>query len=136
MERGEGQRWAAAVVYPFLKHTMFPFSGEQGLPCRLYEGMLHFLFALLRTISRFPPSSSLLRTSSAPVHVSSLSFLRPASSASYIDLTALPSLPSSSLPSSSLQHCVQNMQDKLVPLLEDGVDVLVYAGDADFICNW
>ena len=30
----------------------------------------------------------------------------------------------------------QNMQDKLVPLLEDGVDVLIYAGDADFICNW
>ena len=30
----------------------------------------------------------------------------------------------------------QNMQDRLVPLLEDGISVLIYAGDADFICNW
>ncbi|KAJ3289695.1 hypothetical protein HK104_007297 [Borealophlyctis nickersoniae] len=26
--------------------------------------------------------------------------------------------------------------EDLIPLLEDGVKVLIYAGDADFICNW
>lgn len=27
-------------------------------------------------------------------------------------------------------------QDKLIPLLEDNIRVLIYAGDTDFICNW
>ncbi len=28
------------------------------------------------------------------------------------------------------------MQGKLVPLLDAGINVLAYSGDADFICNW
>ena len=31
---------------------------------------------------------------------------------------------------------MRNFQDKLVDMLEDGVRVLIYAGDTDFICNW
>jgi carboxypeptidase C (cathepsin A) len=29
-----------------------------------------------------------------------------------------------------------NILQNLVPMLEDGIRVLIYAGDVDFICNW
>ncbi|KAI8464535.1 MAG: serine carboxypeptidase III precursor [Monoraphidium minutum] len=31
---------------------------------------------------------------------------------------------------------MRNFGDKLVPLLEDGIRVMIYAGDQDLICNW
>lgn len=31
---------------------------------------------------------------------------------------------------------MQNYQQTLIPMLEDGVRVMIYAGDVDFICNW
>lgn len=31
---------------------------------------------------------------------------------------------------------MKNYQQVFVPMLEDGIRVLIYAGDVDFVCNW
>ena len=31
---------------------------------------------------------------------------------------------------------MHSFHDKIPPLLEAGIDVLIYAGDVDYICNW
>jgi len=31
---------------------------------------------------------------------------------------------------------MHNFHKKLIPMLEDGIHALIYAGDCDFICNW
>jgi cathepsin A (carboxypeptidase C) len=31
---------------------------------------------------------------------------------------------------------MKNFHQNLIPMLEDGITALIYAGDADFICNW
>lgn len=35
-----------------------------------------------------------------------------------------------------LSDWMRNYQQVLVPMLEDNINVLIYAGDVDFICNW
>jgi cathepsin A (carboxypeptidase C) len=31
---------------------------------------------------------------------------------------------------------MHNYQNQIPDLLENGIPVLIYAGDADFVCNW
>lgn len=35
-----------------------------------------------------------------------------------------------------VQDWMRNFQTNLIPLLEDNIRVLIYAGDVDYICNW